>query len=92
MGDGIALLDAAGPSSPPASGADGNPPRESKREMIIEAVLDAGVRFWRDPRGDAFATLPQAGHLERYCQRHRKCGARAAVKLERGVEQVGLSG
>jgi hypothetical protein len=42
------------------------PSRESKREKIIEAVLDAGVEFWRDARGEAYATVPREGRLERY--------------------------
>ncbi len=46
-------------------------PRESKREAMIEAVLDAGIRLWRDPLDNAFATVPQAGHVERYALRSR---------------------
>ena len=44
-------------------------PRENKRELIIAAVLDAEVTFWRDQRGAAFATVPRDGRLERYAVR-----------------------
>ncbi|MBL6080215.1 hypothetical protein JMJ56_19540 [Belnapia sp. T18] len=40
--------------------------RETKTEKIIAAVLDAGVTFWRDPRGTAYATVPREGRTERY--------------------------
>ncbi|RKK05296.1 hypothetical protein EBE87_06860 [Pseudoroseomonas wenyumeiae] len=45
--------------------------RDNAREQAIEAMLDLGATFWRDPRGDAYATIPQAGRLERYAVRGR---------------------
>ena len=33
--------------------------------------MDAGIRLWRDPLDNAFATVPQAGHVERYALRSR---------------------
>jgi Bifunctional DNA primase/polymerase, N-terminal len=41
-------------------------PRETKTEKVVAAVLDAGVTFWRDPRGTAYATVPREGRTERY--------------------------
>ena len=32
--------------------------RSPQREKIVDAVQAAGVRFWRDPDGHAFATVP----------------------------------
>lgn len=49
-----------------AQGAMKAEPRENKRDSVIAAVLDAGVTFWRDQRGAAFATVPRDGRLERY--------------------------
>jgi hypothetical protein len=45
--------------------------RDNAREQAIEAMMDLGAIFWRDPRGDAYATIPQDGHLERYAVRGR---------------------
>lgn len=43
--------------------------RESRSERIVSAVLDAGVTFWRDPRGTAYATIPREERIERYAVR-----------------------
>lgn len=59
-------------AGPPGSGACDGSARQSRREAIIAAVDDAGVRFWRDRRGDAYATVPRAGRLERYAVRSRE--------------------
>ncbi len=70
--DGFTVREAAGEAPPPAASQDdGKAPRDAKRERIIEAVLDAGVTFWRDQRGDAFATVPHEGRIERYPVRSR---------------------
>jgi hypothetical protein len=45
--------------------------RDNARDQAIEAVIDLGTIFWRDQRGDAFATIPQDGRLERYAVRGR---------------------
>jgi hypothetical protein len=45
--------------------------RDNARDQCIEAVMDLEAVFWRDPRGDAFVTLPQDGRLERYAVRSR---------------------
>jgi energy-coupling factor transporter ATP-binding protein EcfA2 len=41
-------------------------PRENKRDQVIDVVLDAGVMFWRDSHGTAYATVPRENRLERY--------------------------
>ncbi len=46
----------------------------AQRELIIEAVQDAGVIFWRDADGFAFATVPLNGTLRRYRVRSRNFG------------------
>jgi putative DNA primase/helicase len=45
---------------PPGSAAAHEPRREHEpqRERIIDAVQSAGVSFWHDPDGQAFATVP----------------------------------
>jgi energy-coupling factor transporter ATP-binding protein EcfA2 len=45
--------------------------RDNVRDQCIEAVMDLQPVFWRDPRGDAFVTLPKDGRLERYPVRSR---------------------
>jgi hypothetical protein len=45
--------------------------RDNTREQAIEAMLDLNTTFWRDPRGDAYATIPQGARLERYAVRGR---------------------
>jgi hypothetical protein len=81
----------------PAAADNGKHSRESKRERIIEAVLDASVAFWRDQRGDAYATVPQPGRLERYPLRSRDFrnlvrliyGERNLVVVPRGAPRPG---
>ena len=68
---GFTVRDAAAEAPPPAAPQDDKAPREAKRERIIQAVLDAGVTFWRDQRGEAFATVPREGRIERYPVRSR---------------------
>ena len=43
---------------PPGSAAGEKQEKVPQREKIIEAVADAGVQFWCDPDGHAFATVP----------------------------------
>ena len=43
--------------------------RENKRDQVIAAVLDAGVTFWRDTRGAAYATVRREGRVERHAVR-----------------------
>ncbi|WBV44020.1 hypothetical protein [Pseudoroseomonas cervicalis] len=45
--------------------------RDSPREAAVEAMLEAGAIFWRDERGDVFATVEQSGRIERYPVRSR---------------------
>jgi hypothetical protein len=79
-----------GPASPRGSAAPSLPPapipptpgarRSScqkappQRELIIEAVQNAGVIFWRDADGNAYATAPIGGTLRRYRLRSRAFG------------------
>jgi len=46
--------------APPGNGADNDNKRQAQRELIIEAVQAAGVLFWHDPDGHAFASVPLA--------------------------------
>ncbi|MGY4802856.1 hypothetical protein [Teichococcus aerofrigidensis] len=41
------------------------------RDDAIEALLDLGATFWRDARGDAYATVPQDDRLLRFSVRGR---------------------
>lgn len=52
-----------------AKGVTQGEPRENKREKVIAAVLDAGVTFWRDRRGAAYATVLREGRTERHAVR-----------------------
>ena len=55
-------------NKPPAGGrkkAGGNR-NIPQREKIIKAVQDAKVTFWRDEDGEAYASVPQDKHVERY--------------------------
>jgi hypothetical protein len=54
-----------------AEAPKGGASRDNAREQAIEAMMDLGTVFWRDPRGDAYATIPQEGRLERYAVRGR---------------------
>jgi hypothetical protein len=45
--------------------------RDNARDQCIESVMDLQAVFWRDPRGDAYVTLPQEDRLERYAVRSR---------------------
>ncbi len=48
--------------------------KTAQRERIIEAVEDAGLTFWRDADGDAYASRPVDGRIERYKVRSRRFG------------------
>ena len=43
-----------------------------QRDRIVAAVINAGVAFWSDPDGYAFATVPIRGHIERHRVRSRR--------------------
>ncbi len=68
-----AMLDVAPTWRAPTDGAKGNKQegetRENKRDQVIAAVLDAGVAFWRDAGGAAYATVAREGRVERHAVR-----------------------
>lgn len=56
----------AGPApAAPADDDDADDP-EAVRDQAINAVLDAGVTFWRDADHAAYASVPHAGTVQRY--------------------------
>ncbi len=57
----------------PAGGSGGeDAKKQAQRDKLLEAVLGAGVGFWRDADGTAFATVPgEGGKLARYRVRSR---------------------
>ncbi len=68
-----AMLEAAPARQAPADGSkcdkQEGEARENKRDQVIAAVLDAGVTFWRDTRGAAYATVRREGRVERHAVR-----------------------
>lgn len=57
------LVAGAGGASPPGGGKKERIPQ---RDRVVKAVLDANVSFWRDDDGEAYASVPEDGHIERY--------------------------
>ncbi len=53
--------------------------RDAERDRVVDAVLNAGVTFWRDARDEAYATVPREGRIERHPVRSRTF--RNAVRL-----------
>ena len=49
-------------------------PKKAQRERLLEAVLRAGVAFWQDADGTAYATVPASGSMgqQRYRVRSRR--------------------
>src|SRR5215469_7890569 len=67
-GTGFTMSD--GPTKP-AGNNDDEPEHPRRRETpqrdkIVKAVLESGVKFWRDADGEAFVTVPRERRIERY--------------------------
>jgi len=48
------------------------PPRPTQAEILLWIATELGVELWRDTTGDAWATVPVAGHVE-----HHRVASRA---------------
>jgi hypothetical protein len=71
----------------------GQAQRESARDKVIEAALDAGIRLWRDELGEAFASLPRPeGGIERFRVRSRPFGQRLRLLYGRAYPVTGRGG
>jgi hypothetical protein len=69
---------ASGPGSGPQGGAGPKPrviispaaPKKKKepgqRDRLIEIAVTSGITYWHDADGNAFATIPRDGRIERY--------------------------
>jgi hypothetical protein len=59
----------AGPGGKQAK--ERRPRSDNARDLVLDAILDLGTLFWRDARGDAYATVPQDVRLMRFGVRSR---------------------
>lgn len=66
------------PAPKPARNQDQGGKKTAQRDRVIDAVVNAGAIFWKDPDGTAYATLPREGRIERY--KVRSSGFRAVVR------------
>jgi hypothetical protein len=61
----------AGAKPKRAARAPGEGRSDNVRDQAIDCTLDLGASFWRDSRGDAFATIPHDGKTVRHPVRGR---------------------